>query len=203
MADYSKLKDDEIAILAAGGNEDALNFLLSKYKSFARNKARSYFIMGADREDIIQEGMIGLFKAIRDYNPERQSSFYTFADLCITRQIITAVKTATRKKHIPLNSYVSIYKPEEDQSDRSLLDTLPKTSDLNPENIFIEEEGNIEIQQKILELLSPLERQVLLLYLSNKPYDHIAQEIGRDTKTVDNALQRVKRKLGGYLESRD
>ena len=193
MRDYSKLKDDEIAILSAGGDEDALNFLLAKYKSFARNKARSYFIMGADREDIIQEGMIGLFKAIRDYNPERQSSFYTFADLCITRQIITAVKTATRKKHIPLNSYVSIYKPEEEQSDRSLLDTLPKTSDLNPESIFIDKEGKTEIQKKISKILSPLERQVLLLYINNKPYDRIAQEIGRDTKTVDNALQRVKR----------
>ncbi len=203
MRDYSKLKDDEIAILSAGGDEDALNFLLAKYKSFARNKARSYFIMGADREDIIQEGMIGLFKAIRDYNPERQSSFYTFADLCITRQIITAVKTATRKKHIPLNSYVSIYKPEEEQSDRSLLDTLPKTSDLNPESIFIDKEGKTEIQKKISKILSPLERQVLLLYINNKPYDRIAQEIGRDTKTVDNALQRVKRKLGEYLESRD
>ena len=199
---FQGMEDGDIATLASTGDEDALNFLLSKYKSFARNKARSYFIMGADREDIIQEGMIGLFKAIRDYNPERQSSFYTFADLCITRQIITAVKTATRKKHIPLNSYVSIYKPEEDQSDRSLLDTLPKTSDLNPESIFIEEEGKIEIQQKILKILSPLERKVLLLYLNNKPYDHIAQEIGRDTKTVDNALQRVKKKLGGYLESR-
>jgi RNA polymerase sporulation-specific sigma factor len=200
---FQGMEDGDVAKLASSGDEDALNFLLSKYKSFARNKARSYFIMGADREDIIQEGMIGLFKAIRDYNPERQSSFYTFADLCITRQIITAVKTATRKKHIPLNSYVSIYKPEEQQSDRSLLDTLPKTSDLNPESIFIDKEGKIEIQQKILKILSPLERQVLLLYLNNKPYDHIANEIGRDTKTVDNALQRVKKKLGGYLESRD
>ena len=200
---FSDMKDNEIAKLASLGDSEALNFLLNKYKSFARNKARSYFLMGADREDIIQEGMIGLFKAIRDFNPEKQSSFYTFADLCITRQIITAVKTATRKKHMPLNSYVSIYKPDEDKSDRSLLDTLPKTSDLNPESIFIEEEGKIEIEQNILKMLSKLERQVLLLYLKDKSYDEIAAKLGRDSKTVDNALQRIKRKLDGYLASRN
>ena len=202
--DFSKMKDNEIAALAASGDSNALNFLLSKYKGFARNKARSYFLIGADREDIIQEGMIGLFKAIRDFNPEKQSSFYTFADLCITRQIITAVKTATRQKHIPLNSYVSIYNKEsENPNDWSLLDTLPKTSDLNPENIFIEEEGKVEIEEKMLKLLSPLEKKVLTLYLKDKSYEEIASSIGREPKAVDNALQRIKRKLDGYLSSRD
>lgn len=203
QSEFSEMKDNEIVKLASTGDSAALNFLLAKYKGFARNKARSYFLIGADREDIIQEGMIGLFKAIRDYNPNKQSSFYTFADLCITRQIITAVKTATRKKHIPLNSYISIYKPAEEQSDRSLLDTLSKTSDLNPESIFIEEEGKSEIEQKILQILSSLEREVLLLYLKDKSYEEIAMAIERDTKTVDNALQRIKRKLDGYLATRD
>lgn len=201
--DYTNTKDNDLAKLAGEGDKDALNFLLAKYKSFARNKARSYFLVGADREDIIQEGMIGLFKAIRDYNPDRQSSFYTFADLCITRQIITAVKTATRQKHIPLNSYVSIYNPFEEESDRSLLDILPKTSDLNPESIFIEEEGKIEIEQKMLKMLSSLEKEVLLLYLKDKSYEEIAALLQRDTKTVDNALQRIKKKLDGYLLSRE
>ncbi len=199
---FTDLKDSQIASLASNGDEEALNFLLSKYKQFARNKARSYFLIGADREDIIQEAMIGLFKAIRDYNPEKQSSFYTFADLCITRQIITAVKTATRQKHIPLNSYVSIYNSVEESSDRSLLDTLPKTSDLDPENIIIEEEGKIEIEKKMLEVLSGLEQEVLMLYLKEKSYVEIAELIDRDTKTVDNALQRIKKKLDKYLSER-
>lgn len=203
ISEFPKMEDNEIAVLAAGGDSGALNYLLTKYKSLARNKARSYFLVGADREDIIQEGMIGLFKAIRDFNPERQSSFYTFADLCITRQIITAIKTATRKKHIPLNSYISIYKPDEEQSDRSLLDTLPKTSDLNPENIFIEEEGKSEIEDRMLKMLSKLEREVLMLYLKDKSYDEIADKLGRDAKTVDNALQRIKRKLDKYLSTRE
>ena len=202
-ADFSTMEDNEIAKQASGGDNSALNYLLTKYKGLARNKARSYFLVGADREDIIQEGMIGLFKAIRDYNPERQSSFYTFADLCITRQIITAVKTATRKKHMPLNSYVPIYKPGEELSDRSLLDTLPKTSELNPENIFIEEEGKSEIEGEIFKMLSKLERDVLMLHLKGKRYDEIAGKLGRDTKTVDNALQRIKRKLDKYLSTRE
>ena len=203
ISEFSEMNDNDVAKLAAVGDSGALNYLLTKYKSMARNKARSYFLVGADREDIIQEGMIGLFKAIRDFNPERQSSFYTFADLCITRQIITAVKTATRKKHIPLNSYVSIYKPDEEDSDRSLLDTLPKTSDLNPESIFIEEEGVSEIESKMLKVLSNLEREVLMLYLKDKSYEEIARVLGRDEKTVDNALQRIKRKLDKYLSTRD
>lgn len=201
--DYSTMNDNETAILAAKGDSDALNYLLTKYKRFARNKSRSYFLIGADREDIIQEGMIGLFKAIRDFNPEKQSSFYTFADLCITRQIITAVKTATRQKHIPLNSYVSIYKTADEKSELSPLDLLHKTSDLNPESILIEEEDKSEIENEMLKILSKLEREVLLLYLKDKSYDEIALKIGRDTKTVDNALQRIKRKLDGYLASRE
>ncbi len=201
--EFSEMKDGAIALMAAGGNSDALNFLLSKYKKLAKNKSRSYFLVGSDKEDIIQEGMIGLFKAIRDFNPDRQSSFYTFADLCITRQIITAVKTATRQKHIPLNSYISIYMPSEEYSDRSLLDTLPKTSDLNPENIFIKEENKSEIEQKLFEMLSELEKKILMLYLKDQSYEEIAKEIGCTTKTVDNALQRVKKKLDKYLSTRE
>jgi RNA polymerase sporulation-specific sigma factor len=198
---FSNMNDSDIAILASNGDDDATDYLLIKYKNFAKRKARSYFLAGADRVDIVQEAMIGLYKAIRDYNPNRLSSFYSFADLCITRQIITAVKTATRQKHIPLNSYVSLDKPIEDESDRTLLD-ITKSSDLNPVNIIIDEENKNEIESKIDELLSELERNVLNFYLQDKSYQQIAEDLNRHVKTIDNALQRIKKKLDAYLTTR-
>ncbi len=200
---FTVLNDSDIAILASKGDNEAVDFLLIKYKRFAGNKAHSYFLAGADREDIIQEGMIGLYKAIRDYNPDRLSSFYAFADLCITRQIITAVKTATRKKHIPLNSYVSLYKPLEEESYSTLLDVITKSSDLNPANIIIDEENKNEIEKKINEMLSDLELNVLNCYLKDKSYHQISLELNCTEKTIDNALQRIKKKLDNYLASRD
>ena len=196
--------DEELALLAQGNREDALDEIFNRYKNFVRAKARSYFLIGADREDIIQEGMIGLYKAIRDYKEERLSSFRAFAELCITRQMITAIKTATRQKHIPLNSYVSLNKPVyDDDSDRTLIDVLSAGRMANPEDLLIGQEDYAAIEERISEVLSVLEREVLLSYLSGKSYQEIAEELGRHVKSIDNALQRVKRKLEKYLTTRD
>ena len=192
--------DEELALLAQQGDDAALEYLLNKYKNFVRSKARSYFLIGADHEDIVQEGMIGLYKAIRDFKPEKLSSFRAFAELCITRQIITAIKTATRQKHIPLNSYVSLNKPiYDDESDRTLLDVITEGRVANPEDMLISQEDVGLIEDKIGQMLSSLEREVLSAYLDGKSYQEIAQELDRRVKSIDNALQRVKRKLEKFL----
>ncbi|MGI6421521.1 MAG: RNA polymerase sporulation sigma factor SigH [Syntrophomonadaceae bacterium] len=200
---YSDMADEEIVELAQQGEQFAVEYLVDKYKNFVRAKARSYFLIGADKEDIIQEGMIGLFKAIRDYKLDKLTSFRAFAELCITRQIITAIKTATRQKHIPLNSYVSLNKPVYDEeSDRTLIDILSTTKITNPEEIIISREEFIFIEKKMGEILSSLEWKVLMAYLEGKSYQEIAVELKRHVKSIDNALQRVKRKLEKYLEDR-
>ena len=198
---YKELTDEEIVQLCHNGDSMAEEFLLNKYKNFVRSKARSYFLIAADHEDIVQEGMIGLYKAIRDFKQEKLSSFRAFAELCITRQIITAIKTATRQKHIPLNSYVSLNKPlYDEESDRTLLDILMEGTTSNPEEMIINQENLGTIHQKINEVLSGLEQEVLTAYLDGKSYQEIAEALGRHVKSIDNALQRVKRKLEKYLE---
>ena len=198
---FGKMTDEQIVHMCHEGNADAEEYLLNKYKNFVRSKARSYFLIGADHEDIVQEGMIGLYKAIRDYKQEKLSSFRAFAELCITRQIITAIKTATRQKHIPLNSYVSLNKPlYDEESDRTLLDIIMEGSAGNPEDMIINQENLGNIHQKINEVLSGLEQEVLSAYLDGKSYQEIAESLGRHVKSIDNALQRVKRKLEKYLE---
>ena len=200
-ADYHELPDEAIVALCRTGDNVAVEFLLNKYKNFVRSKARSYFLIGADHEDIVQEGMIGLYKAIRDFRPEKLSSFRAFAELCITRQIITAIKTATRQKHIPLNSYVSLNKPlYDEESDRTLLDVCAEGHSANPEELIISQEDLRGIHQRIDEVLSSLEQEVLAAYLDGKSYQEIADMLGRHVKSIDNALQRVKRKLEKYLE---
>ncbi len=195
--------DEDIVNEAKDGDTIALEFLINKYKNFVKAKARSYFLIGADREDIIQEGMIGLYKAIRDFRGDKLSSFRAFAELCITRQIITAIKTATRQKHIPLNSYVSLNKPIYDEdSDRTLLDVLSGTKITDPEELMINREEYNDIEYKMGEILSDLEWKVLTLYLEGKSYQEIAEDLERHVKSIDNALQRVKRKLERYLEVR-
>ncbi len=190
------MTDEAIAELARDFNGDALEFLLNKYKNFVRAKARSYFLIGADREDIVQEGMIGLYKAVRDYRPTRMTSFRAFAELCITRQIITAIKTATRQKHRPLNSYVSLNKPAYDEeSDRTMMDVISSTKISNPEEIIIGREDFSSIEAKMSRILSPLEMQVLKKYIEGKSYFEVAEELNRSVKSVDNALQRIKNKL--------
>jgi len=195
--------DEEMALEAKDGDRIALEYLINKYRNFVKSKARSYFLVGADREDIIQEGMIGLYKAIRDFKGDKLSSFRAFAELCITRQMITAIKTATRQKHIPLNSYVSLNKPIYDEdSDRTLLDILSGTKITDPEELMINREEYHDIEFKMGEILSDLEMRVLTLYLEGKSYQEIAVDLTRHVKSIDNALQRVKRKLERYLEIR-
>lgn len=195
--------DEELVELAKLGDAAAQEYLINKYKNFVRAKARSYFLIGADREDIIQEGMIGLYKAIRDFREDKLSSFRAFAELCITRQIITAIKTATRQKHIPLNSYISLNKPIYDEdSDRTLLDVISGNKITDPEELVISREEFDDIEEKMGEILSSLEWEVLMAYLEGKSYQEIAVDLQRHVKSIDNALQRVKRKLERYLEHR-
>jgi RNA polymerase sporulation-specific sigma factor len=203
-AEYDYISDEDLVEMVREGNSNALEYLIHKYKNFVRAKARSYFLIGADREDIVQEGMIGLFKAIRDYRGDKLTSFKAFAELCITRQIITAIKTATRQKHIPLNSYVSLDKPIYDEdSDRTLLDVICGTRVTDPEELIINQEKFDDIEDKMAQILSDLERQVLALYLDGRSYQEIAVDLDRHVKSIDNALQRVKRKLEKYLEIRE
>lgn len=199
---FDHLTDEEIVALAQAGDDKALVHLLEGFKSAVRVKARSYFLIGADHEDIVQEGMIGLYKAIRDYRPERLASFRAFADLCIKRQIITAIKTATRQKHIPLNSYVSLNKSlYEEDGERTLLDMI-EGQVTNPEELYINQEEMSSIQAMIDKLLSGFERQVLSAFLDGKSYQEIANMLGRHVKAIDNALQRIKTKMIRYLNSR-
>lgn len=201
----SHCEDEDVVSLAQQGNKGAVECIISKYKNLVRAKARSYFLIGADHEDIIQEGMIGLFKAIRDYRNDKAASFRAFAELCVTRQIITAIKTATRQKHMPLNSYVSLSKPiYDEESDRTLHDVLASDYRLNnPEEICISQEEYQYIEQKMCQLLSSLEQQVLDAYLEGKTYQQIACQLECHVKSIDNALQRVKKKLEKYLHERD
>ena len=203
-ARFSDMPDEDIVELAnTENNVLAQEYLLHKYRNFVRGKAKSYFLIGAEREDIIQEGMIGLYKAIRDFRRDKQASFRSFAELCVTRQIITAIKTATRQKHIPLNSYVSLNKPiYEQDSDRTLLDVISSGAKVvNPEEMIIRREEFIEIKNKMNMILSDLEWEVFMNYLDGKSYQETARELHRHIKSIDNALQRVKRKVEKYKEA--
>jgi len=195
--DFSKYSENQIIEMARNGNGDAMDHILHRYGNLAKAKSRAYFLVGADNEDIIQEGMIGLYKAIRDFNPEKTPSFFPFAELCITRQIITAIKTATRKKHTPLNTYVSLSKPvgSEGDTDRTLADTLIEYSNRNPEELLISKENTRDILNEIKESLSKLENKVLDLYLKGEDYREISAKLGKSPKSMDNALQRIKRKI--------
>ncbi len=202
---FETMTDEEIVCLAQQEHDEkATEYIVNKYKNFVKSKARAYFLVGADRDDIIQEGMIGLYKATRDFRGDKLSSFRAFAELCITRQIITAIKTATRQKHIPLNSYVSLNKPMyETESDRTLQDILAGIRVSDPEELVISREEFSDIELKMNEILSDLEWQVLTAYLDGKSYNEMSKELHRHVKSIDNALQRVKRKLERYLETRN
>ena len=202
-AGYGGMTDEQVVELCQSGDSLAMEYLLNKYKNFVRSKARSYFLMGADHEDIVQEGMIGLFNAVRDFRQDKLSSFRAFAELCVTRQIITAIKTATRQKHIPLNSYISLNKPiYDEESDRTLMDVIVEGHVDNPEELIISQEDLHGINTQLAEMLSSLEKDALSLYLDGKSYQEIAQLLGRHAKSIDNALQRVKRKLEKYLKAK-
>ena len=198
---FEDLSDEQLIEEVHHGNTEALDYLITKYRLFVKAKARSYFLIGADKEDIIQEGMIGLYKSIRDFKGDKLSSFRAFAELCITRQIITAIKTATRQKHIPLNSYVSLDKPiYDEESDRTLMDVITSTESEDPVHLMINREEYSHLEEKIGEILSELEQQVLALYLDGQSYNEISEGLNRHVKSIDNALQRVKRKLERHLE---
>jgi RNA polymerase sporulation-specific sigma factor len=196
--------DEQLVALAREGDDEALGALLDRYRGFARSKARSYFLVGADREDVVQEGMIGLYKAIRDYNPDRQSTFRGFAELCVSRQIITAIKTATRQKHGPLNNYVSFHRPvlADDEGERCLADVLPSIQISDPAELVVSAERIRALQEHFDEALSDLEAEVLALYVDGKSYQEIAEMLQRHVKSIDNALQRIKRKLDAHLQAR-
>lgn len=192
---YFSLDDNNLVSLSKSGDSYAEEYLLKKYKGMVKQRAGAYFIAGADRDDLMQEGMIGLYKAIRDFDPQKEASFKSFADLCIKRQIITAVKTATRKKHMPLNSYISLSKPVfENEGESSLEELLFETSEPNPEEIFFKKENAAAAHKKIVNSLSKLERQVLAYYMQGKSYQQIAKIMNRTPKSIDNALQRIKKK---------
>ncbi len=198
---FMEMTDEELVSLVHDGNTEALDFLINKFRHFVRMKARSYFLIGADKEDIIQEGMIGLYKAIRDFRSDKLSSFRAFAELCIIRQIITAIKTATRQKHIPLNSYVSLDTPiYDEESDRTLMDVLTDNGVDDPQQLMINNEEFMYMEEKMGEVLSELEREVLALYLDGQTYQEISEKLERHVKSIDNALQRVKRKLERHLQ---
>jgi RNA polymerase sporulation-specific sigma factor len=197
-------KDEELVDLARTGDDQAIEQLLNRYRHYARAKARSYFLAGADKEDIVQEGMIGLYKAIRDFQADKNTAFRAFAELCMTRQIITAIKTATRQKHIPLNSYVSLNKPAPDEEDdaRSLEESLETRTISDPADLVVSAEEIANIRASVGKVLSAFETEVLQLYMDGKSYQQIADMLGRHVKSIDNALQRIKRKLEHHMLGR-
>ncbi|WP_375091367.1 RNA polymerase sporulation sigma factor SigH (plasmid) [Peribacillus sp. RS7] len=204
VENYTHMEDVMLVGKIQNGDEDALNYLIKKYRCVVQSKAMNYFLTGGDKEDVFQEGMIGLFKAIRDYKDCKKSSFRSFAELCITRQIITAVKAAIRQKHSPLNNYVSLYRPiYQGESEQSLIEIIPEQRQIDPVTILIKSEEISDIELNLAEVLSELESSVVDLYLEGQTYYEISKKLNVQIKTVDNALQRVKRKLERYLESRD
>ncbi|MBX3118469.1 MAG: RNA polymerase sporulation sigma factor SigH [Fimbriimonadaceae bacterium] len=195
------MQDEEVVSLARSGNPIATEFLITRYRPLVENKARAYFVIGADHDDVIQEGMIGLFKAIRDFREDRLSKFRPFAELCVTRQIITAVKTATRQKHVPLNGYVSLNRAMGDEpTDGSLLDILPDQKADSPTVDVLCEKLPRNLHEAVRNILSELERSVLRCYLEGMSYREMSSELQCHTKSIDNALQRVKRKIGVMMQ---
>jgi RNA polymerase sporulation-specific sigma factor len=196
------LGDEDLAARYQGGDVEALDLLLERYRRFARAKSRSYFLVGADSDDIEQEGMIGLYKAVRDFRADRQSSFRAFAELCITRQVITAIKAATRQKHQPLNQYVSIsgVRGGDDPGERCVEDLLDDHNIGDPADEVVSRERMDVMRRSMADMLSGLEVDVLRLYVEGKSYQEIGNRLGRHVKSIDNALQRIKRKLDQHLQ---
>lgn len=198
--DQCVISDKELVLLSKNGDISATDQLIERYKALVKARARTYFLIGADKEDIIQEGMIGLYKAIRDYDTEKPASFRGFAEICITRQIITAIKTATRQKHLPLNTYISLNQPAYDEeSERMMIDMVAERENFNPEEIMISKERFSTMLEKMVEVLSKFELKVMNLFLTGQSYSEIANKLGKSEKSIDNALQRIKKKVGKYL----
>ena len=199
---YEQYSDEELIVRLRDGEAQITDYIMEKYKNLVKSKAKSMYILGADREDLIQEGMIGLFKAIRDYDIGRDASFFTFADLCVSRQMYTAVQAAGRQKHAPLNTYISLYanmSGQEDGEEREMINDIISQAEKNPEELLIDRE-NLELLEKAIgKELSGFEKQVLDLYLTGMKYTQIAKVLGRDDKSTDNALQRIKNKIRRQL----
>ena len=206
LGEYEKYSDEELIVQLRDGDPGVTDYIMEKYKNLVRSKAQSMFILGADRDDLIQEGMIGLFKAIRDYDTGRDASFFTFAELCISRQMYTAIQAAGRLKNAPLNSYISLYadysqkERGESSEEVKLINGLIAPLEMNPEELLIDRENVERIEQMIDRELSAFEKQVLELYLTGMSYGQIAKVLGRDDKSTDNALQRVKTKIRKALK---
>jgi RNA polymerase sporulation-specific sigma factor len=193
--------DDVLVERYRQGDQDALSELLHRYRGFARAKARTYFLVGGDREDVVQEGMIGLYKAVRDFSTASGASFRSFAELCITRQVLTAIKTATRQKHAPLNTYVSFDRPRDDDPERTVGESLAVEDGGDPLELIVESDELARLQTAFDEVLSGLEVDVLQLYVDGRSYQEIAELLGRRVKSIDNAIQRIKRKLEQRVEA--
>ena len=199
--EYGNCSDEELILRLRDGEEAITDYIMDKYKNMVRSKAKSMYILGADREDLIQEGMIGLFKAVRDYDTGRDASFFTFADLCVSRQMYTAIQAAGRQKHMPLNTYVSLYADGADgedglrEAERGLLESAASRLEQNPEELLIDRENVKRLEEVMEKELSSFEKQVLDLYLTGMKYSQIARVLGKDDKSTDNALQRIKAKL--------
>ncbi|MDD2969055.1 MAG: RNA polymerase sporulation sigma factor SigH [Lachnospiraceae bacterium] len=203
--DYEQYTDEELILRLRDGDSAVTDFIMDKYKNLVRSKAKAMYILGADNEDLIQEGMIGLFKAVRDYDTGRDASFYTFAELCITRQIYTAIQASGRQKHIPLNTYISLYSAngDRDTSESELIHTIPAGRGNDPEELVIEKEKLEVLEQIIDSELSIFEKAVLDLYLTGMPYSQIAAVLGKDVKSTDNALTRTKSKIRKEMKMRE
>lgn len=203
---YENISDEDIVMLIREGDTLAMDYLIGKYKNLVRKKAKALYLIGGDHEDLIQEGMIGLYKAIRDYQREKEASFLTFADLCISRQIYTAIKSSNTKKNQPLNNYISIdssnYSDDVESTDSavSFIETLAHARIMNPEEMFIDKENTSLLEKELYERLSNFERQILNLYMQDYNYSKIAEILNKEPKSVDNALQRIRKKLNQILK---
>jgi RNA polymerase sporulation-specific sigma factor len=199
---YNEMSDEQLIRLAQAGNNQVVDYLMEKYKDFVRKKAYELYIIGGDSDDLIQEGMIGLFKAVRDYDSSKDTSFFTFADLCISRQLYTAIHASKRKKHIPLNTYVSLYSgiSEEESENQALMNRVYSVHDKNPEELVIDKENEGYIEEQLHENLSTFEMEVVDLYIAGIPYSQIAEILDRTPKSVDNAIQRIRSKLSNILK---
>jgi len=199
MSSYEKMTDEELIHRLREGQSDITDYIMNKYKYLVRKKANAMFLIGGDTDDLIQEGMIGLFKAIRDYNEDKETSFYSFADLCVSRQIYNAIEASQRKKHQPLNTYVSLNADIDDEHEISLLDVLTSIESLNPEQLLIDRENLAAVEEQIDKRLSSMEKEVIQHYLQGMNYHQIAEILGRQPKSIDNALQRIKGKLSKLI----
>ncbi len=204
---WNQLSDEELIGKIRSSTDaatvlQATDALMERYKELVRSKARTYFLIGADRDDVVQEGMIGLYKAIMDFQPEKDSSFRTFAQLCIVRQILSAIRVSSRLKHLPLNEYISLNRPvnDEDGKETMMIDLLPDPNSRSPEEILTGMEERRRLDEQINALLSPMEKRVLELFLQGLDYTQIAEKMDKKPKSVDNALQRVKQKISRMLQ---